>query len=258
MRTWTVANQKGGVGKTTTVITLAGLLAEQGRRVLMVDMDPQSSLTHYFSRSLGKSLADVYTVFRDRGALTQDKVMESVMPLPFERLSVMTSSPLLATVEKMGSGQSGMGRILREAITCLEGQFDDVLVDTSPTLGVLLVNAIAAADQLILPVQTEFLAMKGLERMIRTLAMIVRSQQRNVPVVVVATMYDRRTLAAQQCLKELQDSYKELLAEQVISVDTKFRDASHAGVPLSYFVSESRGLDAYRNLLQQRLLTSGA
>ena len=95
--------------------------------------------------------------------------------------------------------------------------------------------------------------MKGLERMMRTLAMISRSQQRQVPVLVLATMYDRRTSAAQQCLRTLQEVYGSVLAPQVIGVDTKFRDASQAGMPLSYFVSESRGLDAYRALLQQTL-----
>ncbi len=253
MRKWTIANQKGGVGKTTTAITLAGLLAEQGRRVLMVDLDPQSSLTHYFARSLGEPAADVYRIFRDRSSLDRDMIMQAAMPLPFAGLWVMMSSPLLATVEKMGSPQGGMGRVLNEALALVQSDFDDVLIDTSPTLGVLLVNAIAAADRLIVPVQTEFLAMKGLERMMRTLAMIARSQQRQVPVVVLATMYDRRTSAAQQCLRTLQDVYGSVLAPQVIGVDTKFRDASQAGMPLSFFVSESRGLDAYRALLQQTL-----
>ncbi len=253
MRKWTIANQKGGVGKTTTAITLAGLLAEQGRRVLMVDLDPQSSLTHYFSRSLGEPAVDVYRIFRDRGTLDRDMILQAAMPLPFSGLWVMMSSPLLATVEKMGSPQGGMGRVLSEALALMQDDFDDVLIDTSPTLGVLLVNAIAAADRLIVPVQTEFLAMKGLERMMRTLAMISRSQQRQVPVLVLATMYDRRTSAAQQCLRTLQEVYGSVLAPQVIGVDTKFRDASQAGMPLSYFVSESRGLDAYRALLQQTL-----
>ncbi len=252
MRKWTVANQKGGVGKTTTVITLAGLLAEQGRRVLMVDMDPQSSLTHYFSRSLGES-SDLYALFKDRVSLNRAAVESAIQDLPFAGLSLLASSPLLATVEKMGTAQSGMGRILSEALQWVDDAYDDVLIDTSPTLGVLLVNAIAAADLLILPVQTEFLALKGLERMMRTLVMIARSQQREVPYVIVPTMYDRRTSASQQCLKTLQQQFAGALASQVIVVDTKFRDASQAGVPLSLFVSESRGLDAYRTLLRDRL-----
>lgn len=253
MEVWTVANQKGGVGKTTTVVSLAGLLAESGYRVLMVDMDPQSSLSLYFGVNTEQCDANLFTLFRDRASLNASQVMTTLVELPFARLSLLPSSPLLATVEKMGTPQSGMGRVLRQIIDTVAAQFDYVLVDTPPTLGVLLVNALAAADRIIIPVQTEFLALKGLERMMRTLAMISQSQGRKVPFLVVPTLFDRRTSAAQQAMEHLRSHYAEVLWSHAVGVDTKFRDASRAGLPPSLHCAESRGIDAYRQLLREQL-----
>ncbi len=252
MQKWTVANQKGGVGKTTTVITLAGLLAEAGQRVLMVDMDPQASLTQYLGQNC--ELPHLFGLFRDRQDLNAERVRQTLITLPWVGMSLLAASPLLATVEKLGAQQGGMGmgKVLGDILQMLENDFDRVLIDTSPTLGVLLVNALACADRLILPVQTEFLALKGLERMLRTLGMVMRSQQRDLPYMILPTLYDKRTLASQQCLQQLRQTYGEAVASVVIGIDTRFRDASQAGVPPSLFGSHSRGVQAYREWLQQQ------
>ncbi len=248
MHIWTVANQKGGVGKTTSVITLAGLLAESGRRVLMVDLDPQASLTQYLGQNC--ELPHLFALFRDRQGLTLEQIRATLTVLPWKGMSLLGASPLLATVEKMGAQQGGMGKVLGDILHKVEDDFDVVLIDTSPTLGVLLVNALACADLLILPVQTEFLALKGLERMLRTLGMVMRSQQREVPYIILPTLYDKRTLASVQCLQQLQQQYAGKVAPTVIGIDTRFRDASQAGLPPSVFAQQSRGVLAYREFLQ--------
>lgn len=253
MEIWTVANQKGGVGKTTTVVSLAGLLAEDGCKVLMVDLDPQSSLTQYFGVVPDTLQKSIFTLFRDRQTLDESQAAEAVVELSFAGLSLLPASPLLATVEKLAAPQGGMGLVLRQILERLSARFDYVLIDTPPTLGVLLVNALAAADRLIIPVQTEYLALKGLERMMRTMGMIAKSQGRQVPYVVVPTLYDKRTSAAQQCLVQLRQQYPEAIWPSVVSVDTKFRDASRAGLPPSLHCAESRGVDAYRTLLREKL-----
>lgn len=253
MNVWTIANQKGGVGKTTTVAALAGLLAQDGKRVLMVDLDPQASLSQYFGLDPDGLSLSVYHLFAASEPVTAEQVRTIIQPTRFEHLHILPSMPLLATVEKLSAVGGGKGLVLKQAIDRVAVDYDYVLVDTPPTLGVLLVNALACADRLIIPVQTEYLALRGLERMMRTLTMIGKSQQREIPYVVVPTLFDRRTQASVTCLQLLRDQYAGRMSDSVVGVDTRFRDASRAGVPPS-LLAESRGVVAYRELLERELL----
>ena len=134
--------------------------------------------------------------------------------------------------------------------------FDYVLVDTPPVLGSLMINALAAAELLLVPVQTEFLALKGLERMVRTLAMVTRSLQKTLPYLIVPTMFDRRTQASLNALRTLRHEYTEHIWPSMIPIDTKLRDASRAGKFPSLFDASSRGVAAYKSLLKL-LLSDG-
>jgi chromosome partitioning protein len=143
-----------------------------------------------------------------------------------------------------------MGLVISQALQRLQGQFDVVLMDCPPMLGVLMVNALAACERLLLPVQTEFLAIKGLERMLRTLQMIARSRGAPLPYTIIPTFFDRRTRASTDALRVLRDQHGDYLWPRVIPVDTQFREASRAGLPLNIANPDARGNEAYASLLR--------
>ncbi|MEX0605928.1 MAG: ParA family protein [Marinobacter sp.] len=249
MRIWAVANQKGGVGKTTTVVTLGGLLAARGKRVLVVDLDPHGSLTSWFGHDPDSLQHSVFDLFQHQGKVPDGLPAQLVTETPCTGLSLLPASTALATLERRMVGVEGMGLIISRALAQLWDDFDYVLLDNTPSLGVLMVNALAAAQHLVVPVQTEFLAIKGLERMLHTLEMIMRSQKSQLTYTIVPTLFDRRTQASLKSLNTLRKSYPDTLWRFAIPVDTKFRDASQAGVVPSSFDNETHGVRAYRRLL---------
>jgi chromosome partitioning protein len=143
-----------------------------------------------------------------------------------------------------------MGLVIREALVRLQPQFDYVLMDCPPMLGMLMVNALAACERLLIPVQTEFLALKGLERMLGTLQMIALSRGGDLPFTVIPTFFDRRTRASMDALRVLRDQHGEQLWTRVIPVDTQFREASRAGLPINVYNHTARGSEAYASLLR--------
>lgn len=253
MRVWAVANQKGGVGKTTTSIALAGLLADAGKRVVVVDLDPHGSMTSYFGHDPDSLEHSSFDLFQHKGSVPQGLPQQLLLPTSNERIFLLPSSTALATLERQSPGQSGLGLVIAKSLAQLWQEFDYALIDSPPLLGVLMVNALAASQQLVIPVQTEFLAVKGLERMVNTLAMINRSRQQALPYTIVPTLFDRRTQASMSTLRQLRNSYFEHLWPAYIPVDTRLRDASRAGLTPSQFDNNSRGVIAYRALLKHLL-----
>ena len=249
MHIWAVANQKGGVGKTTTVVSLAGLLADEGHRVLMVDLDPHGSLTSYFRFDSDSIEHSVYDLFQVQGKITQELPKKLVLDTGHPNLSLLPSSTALATLERHAQAQGGMGLVISKTLAILWDDYDYVLIDSPPVLGVLMINALAACQQLVIPVQTEFLAIKGLERMVRTLTMINRARKKPVPYIIVPTLFDRRTQASNKSLRSLKDTYEDLVWHSVIPIDTKLRDASTAGIAPSALDSSARGIKAYASLI---------
>lgn len=165
----------------------------------------------------------------------------------------MPTSPALATVERQMTGKDGMGLRVNKALQSIDGTFDYVLLDCPPVLGVLMINALAACEKLIVPVQTEFLALKGLERMTRTMQMVQKARPQPLSFTVVPTMFDRRTQASVSSLNTLRKQYSEHLWRSAIPVDTKLRDASKLGKVPSEHDSDCRGVRAYRQLLNHLL-----
>ncbi len=245
METWVIANQKGGVGKTTTTISIGALLAARGKRVLLVDLDPHASLTAYLGYDPDTIEGSIYEVFHS-GRSIKDNFHETRVA----NLWLAPASPALATLDRKLGAQQGGGVALNKALSQLGDSVDYVLIDCPPTLGILMVNALAAADFLIIPVQTEFLALKGLERMQRTLAMISRARKATIPYLIVPTLYDKRTRASRETLDMLRDLYADNLWDLVIPVDTQFRDASKRGLPLPVMNSQAKGVLAFEALME--------
>ncbi|EJR0961634.1 TPA: ParA family protein [Vibrio parahaemolyticus] len=248
MIVWSVANQKGGVGKTTSTVTLAGLLSQKGHRVLMVDTDPHASLTTYLgydSDTVSSSLFDLFQL----KTFTRDTVKPLILETELEGMDIIPAHMSLATLDRVMGNRSGMGLILKRALQAVSQDYDYVLIDCPPILGVMMVNALAASDRILIPVQTEFLAMKGLERMIRTLTIMQKSRPDGFKVTIVPTMYDKRTRASLETLTQLKKDYPNQVWTSAVPIDTKFRDASLKHLPASHFASGSRGVFAYKQLL---------
>ncbi len=249
MNVWAVANQKGGVGKTTTTVSLAGLLSAKGYRTLMVDMDPHGSLTVYFGNDPDTIEMSVYSLFQTPNITASDMPQRIIKSTDFENLDLMPASTAMATLDRQLGSQDGKGLVLFRSLQQLASMYDYVLIDCPPILGILMVNAMAACQSLLVPVQTEFLAIKGLERMMRTATMIMRARKNSLGLHVIPTMFDRRTRASHDALAQLKQDYPEQLWDSVIPIDTQFREASRKGVPLPIMRASSRGSIAYRELL---------
>jgi chromosome partitioning protein len=246
---WAVANQKGGVGKTTSTVCIAGLLREQGYRVLMVDLDPHGSLTSYFKYDPDEIDLSTFDLFMHEGKIPEGLSKKIIKSTTKEGIDLFPASTALATLERRVAGQGGMGLVISKALTTLWDDYEYVIIDTPPILGVLMINALAAAQRLLIPVQTEFLAVKGLERMTHTLAMVMQSTKKQLPFTIIPTLFDRRTQASINALKKIRELYGDQVFEEPIPVDTKFRDASELGKVPSDLDTDSRGVRVYRHLL---------
>lgn len=251
MNVWAFANQKGGVGKTTSAVTIAGILSGRNEETLIIDLDPHASMSSYFGMEPENVSSGVFELFS-----AQNIELSSVVhPTEIEHLSIIPSSVAVATLEKRFGANNGMGLVLSKVLEKAVDKYDHVLIDCPPVLGLLMLNALVACDQLVVPVQTELLAIKGLHRMLRTIEMIEKSLHKKLNYIVLPTMYDKRTGASQKSLQILSDEYKDSISSQPIPVDTKFRDASFAGKPISYINKTTHGLKAYEILLEQMLHT---
>ena len=250
MNVWTIANQKGGVGKTTTTVTLAGLLTQKGYRVLLIDLDPHGSLTSYFSYNPDTLDESVYSLFQKKISARPTPLASMLCRTGVHNLDLLPASTSLVSLDRQAGMTKGMGLIIKDALQPYEKKYDYVLIDCPPTLGILMINALAACNRLIIPVQTEFLAIKGLERMLNTLKMIVMSGKHKIEYVVVPTMFDRRTRASLDSLYHLQEQFHDRLWQGYIPVDTKFREASVRGKPVSFLYPSANGVKAYRVLLK--------
>ncbi|NLJ11415.1 MAG: ParA family protein [Gammaproteobacteria bacterium] len=253
MRIWAVANQKGGVGKTTTTLALAGLLADAGKRVLVVDLDPHGSMTSYFGYDPDTLEHSCYDLFQHAGLIPAHLPQQLLRDTSHENIKLLPSSTALAVLERQSPGKDGLGLVISRTLAQLDGEFDFAVIDSPPLLGVLMVNALAASQYLLIPVQTEFLALKGLERMVNTLKMINRSRQQSLPYSIVPTLFDRRTQASISALRMLKKQYPATLWQAYIPIDTRLRDASRAGLVPSSFDKSSRAIVAYRALLKHVL-----
>jgi chromosome partitioning protein len=247
---WTVANQKGGVGKTTTAVTLGGLLAQQGKRVLLVDTDPHASLSYYFGIDSEALDISIYDVFSQPEKYIGQALLDSLCITKVQNLVVLPATMALATLDRKMGMESGKGLILKKALASIQNQFDYVIIDCPPILGVSMVNALACSNRIIVPVQTEHLALKGLDRMMRTLKIMRKTMPVNIPISIVATMFDRRVNATIQAYTKLNQEYPEQLWRGFIPTDTKFRDASVAQMPASFFAPKCRGVFAYDKFLK--------
>ncbi len=249
MKVWTVANQKGGVGKTTSAVSLAGLLSLYGRKSLLIDMDPHGSMSTYFGYDPDQIETGVYSLFLRAVEGQTCPLEEIISSTKFRHIDLIAASSAMVSLDRQFSSRSGMGLVVKHALAVWGDKYDYVILDCPPMMGISMVNALAACERVIVPVQTEFLAIKGLERLQHTLSMIGRNNKPALAYTIVPTMYDKRTRASLDSLKYLRDHFSENLFPSFIPVDTLFRDASRDLIPLTIQRPSSRGSLAYDRLL---------
>lgn len=253
-RIYTLVNQKGGVGKTTTAINMGAYLAYFGQRVLIVDLDPQANATS----CLGIDKQGV------RGS-TYDAILNSTpassLLLYNERLklSLLPSAPALAGAEVELVSQLGRESRLKQAIAPLVDRFDYILIDCPPSLGLLTVNGlIAARDGVIIPVQCEYLALEGLGQLTQTLELIRSVLFPELKVRgVVLTMFDARTRLSSDVVTEINRHFPEQAFKSIVPRSVRLAEAPSYGLPVSVYAPDSSGADAYKNLAREVLAGDG-
>ncbi len=253
MDIWTVANQKGGVGKTTTTVSLGGLLAQRGDKTLLIDLDPHGSLTSYFGYNPDTIEESVYSLFHRQVAAARMPLATMLRRTNMRSLDLLPASTALVALDRQIGAQEGMGLVLLDVLNEYRSHYHTIIIDCPPTLGVLMVNALAACQRLIIPVQTEFLALRGLERMLETLKMIMSSNKKELNYTIVPTMFDKRTRASKDSLEQLRDSHADHIWQDYIPIDTLFREASREGKPLCCMSAVAKGNQAYARLLTHLL-----
>jgi chromosome partitioning protein len=243
---YAVANQKGGVGKTTTAVNMAACVAEAGYRTLLVDLDPQSNAT--VALGLAKDLEpNSYSCLLDHR-----EMLDAARPLPIANLSLVPSTPDLAGATVELPRLPGSETRLRETLAPVRPQFDQVVLDCPPSLGPLTVNALVAADRVIVPVQAEYLALEGLAQFLDTLKLIQRELNPRLQVAgMLLTMYDARTRLAQDVERDLRKHFPELLFRTVIPRNVRVSEAPSYGRAVIHHDPHCPGADAYFELAKE-------
>jgi chromosome partitioning protein len=245
-----IANQKGGVGKTTTAINLAGALAEQGFRVLAVDMDPQANLTVGLGINLGHVEQSIAHVLDDTGA----PFASIILPSATERIDVAPSTLELASTEVELFSALGREYTLREAISAgaVRDAYDYILIDSPPTLGLLTINSLVAADAVIIPVQTQYYALKGLTALVKVINTIRVKLNRDLRVLgLLPTFYDGRTLLAREMLEELRELGDHHVFRSIVRTTVKLGEAPLTGRPITAYAGHSEAARTFRELAKE-------
>ena len=248
-----LCNQKGGVGKTTSTINVGAALAEYGRKVLAVDFDPQGAL----SAGLGVPTHDVPTIY-DLLLGTVKNTADVIIPTAFENLHVLPANIDLSAAEVHLINEVARETILARVLAQVSDQYDVILVDCQPSLGLLTVNALTASHGVLIPLECEFFALRGVALLVET---IEKVKDRLNPALeldgILATMYDSRTLHSREVLERVVETFGAQVFETVIGRTVKFPDASVAGAPITTFAPDHQAADAYRQLARE-LISRGA
>ena len=251
-RTIVVANQKGGGGKTTTAINLAASLAELGKKVLVVDMDPQGNTTSGLGIDKEQAENTVYELMLEECSV-EDAIMES----EYENLSVLPSNINLAAAEIELVGAEEKEYILKKAIDKVKKNYDFVLIDCPPSLSMLTINAMCAADTVLVPIQCEYYALEGLSQLIHTINLVQDRLNPDLEIEgVVFTMYDARTNLSLQVVENVKANLDQRIYKTIIPRNVRLAEAPSYGMPITKYDARSTGAESYR-LLAEEVINRG-
>ncbi len=246
---YSVVNQKGGVGKTTTAVNLATYMAMAGSKVLLIDLDPQGNATSGMGIDRNSLKLSTYDVLLDNLP-----VIEAVVRTKVENLTMLP-----ATLDLAGADMELMGKIsretfLRQALEPARAYFDIILIDAPPSLGLLTLNALVASDGVILPIQAEFYALEGISQLLKTIDVVKRQLNPSLYVAkVILTMYDNRTRLAQQVEADVKQFFRDKVSPTIIPRNVRLSEAPSHGLPVALYDPKSRGALAYQKIAMEVL-----
>jgi chromosome partitioning protein len=244
VRVTACTNQKGGVGKTTTVVNLAAYLALSGTPTLVIDLDPQGNATSGLGIDRRALESSIYDALIDRVP-----VGELIVGTAIDGLDVLPSAPALSGAEVELVGVAARERRLAAALGDLNGSYRRVLIDCPPSLGLLTVNALTAADGVLIPIQTEYYALEGLSQLVNTIRLVRESLNPRLELEgVVLTMYDRRTNLSAQVAAEVRRHMNGTVYDTVVPRTVRLSEAPSHGLPIALYDPSSRGAQAYGSL----------
>ncbi len=242
-----VSNQKGGVGKTTTTVNIAAFLAEKGKRVLIIDIDPQGNAGFGIGINAEEMETTLYEVLIDRIPLE-----EAIFKTSIERLSIIPSNIHLSGAQVDLLDTEGKEFILKKKLETLKNHYDYIFIDCPPSLGILTLNSLVAADSVLIPLQCEYYALEGLNQLLRIIVMVQERLNRSLKIEgVVLTMYDPRTNLANQVVSDVREYFKNKVFDAIIPRNVKLSEAPSFGKPIGIYDKTCPGSMAYEKLAEE-------
>ncbi|NLZ80860.1 MAG: ParA family protein [Clostridiales bacterium] len=244
-----VANQKGGVGKTTTAINLSACLAELGQKVLVIDMDPQGNTTSGFGVNKNQLINTIYEVI-----IGECELSECMLENVLENLSLLPSNVNLSGAEIELIGIESKEFVIKEKVDKIRDDYDFIIIDCPPSLSMLTVNAMTTADTVLVPIQCEYYALEGLTQLIHTINLVKKRLNPYLEMEgVVFTMYDARTNLSLQVVEDVKKNLKETIYKTIIPRNIRLAEAPSHGLPINLYDTKSAGAESYRLLAEEVL-----
>lgn len=246
-KTIAIANQKGGVGKTTTAINLSACLAEMGNTVLVVDIDPQGNTTSGLGVNKKKIKHSIYEML-----VGESKFEETVLPCVVDRVWVLPSDVELAAAEIELIGVGEKEYLLKQMIDPVRDKYDFIIIDCPPSLNTLTVNAMTTANTILVPIQCEYYALEGLAQLVHTIDLVQKRLNPELEIEgIVFTMYDSRTNLSVQVVDNVQKNLKEYIYKTMIPRNVRLAEAPSHGLPINIYDPKSAGAESYRQLAKE-------
>lgn len=240
-------NQKGGVGKTTSCANLCAAVAMKGKKVLAVDFDAQSNLTSGLNIDKRSLRASVYNVLMDEA-----DVRDVILPTDVENLSILPATIDLSGAEVELANIPRREVILRDSLNTVKDEYDYILIDCPPSLGLLSINGLTAADGVIIPIQCEYYALEGVSQLINTVNLVKKSLNSSLEITgVMLTMYDARTNLSSQIVQEVRNYFQEKVFETIIPRNVRLAEAPSYGMTIMQYDKRSTGAQAYNRLSEE-------